>query len=210
MTFGEWLQTKRKEHGLRQVDLAGQLGITSVYLSRLETDMQDPSTELLRKALLLFRDDGYEIRATVDLAGLVRLERDRVSLDIGRLLSAAIGEGIAATATRLGTLDMMSLDIDYAALGVRCLVADWLCFLWGREAGQWKLTGLQDIQRGGTIPQAAGVFAINLIELREAIGIDLAEINEALEVTGSSLLKLLEIGYLDPETFYLGKDDGKK
>lgn len=58
MTFGEWLQTKRKEHGLRQVDLAGQLGITPVYLSRLETDTQDPSAELLRKALLRFDVTG--------------------------------------------------------------------------------------------------------------------------------------------------------
>jgi len=58
MTFGEWLQTKRKEHGLRQVDLAGQLGVTNEYISRLENGYEQPSTELLRNALLVFDVTG--------------------------------------------------------------------------------------------------------------------------------------------------------
>ena len=60
MTFGEWLKEQRKEHGLRQEHLAQKLGVTRVYLSRLENDHEQPSTELLRKALLLFRDDGAD------------------------------------------------------------------------------------------------------------------------------------------------------
>ncbi len=191
MTFGQWLQNKRREHGLRQVDLAKQLSVTREYASMLENDREQPSPELLRRALLLFGDDGASIRATVDLGDLVGKERDRVREDISRLLSAAIGEGIAATAARLDAADVLTLPGDLGRLGVRCLVADWLCFLWGREAGQWKLTGLQDIQRGETIPPAAGVFAINLIELREALGVDLGEVNEALELSGSSLLALV-------------------
>lgn len=56
MTFGEWLKEQRKEHGLRQEHLAQKLGVTRVYLSRLENDHEQPSTELLRKALLLLNE----------------------------------------------------------------------------------------------------------------------------------------------------------
>lgn len=58
MTFGEWLKEQRKEHGLRQEHLAQKLGVTRVYLSRLENDHEQPSTELLRRALLLFNVTG--------------------------------------------------------------------------------------------------------------------------------------------------------
>ncbi len=39
----------RKEKGLKQAQLADRLGITSIYLSRIETGNADPSPRLFRK-----------------------------------------------------------------------------------------------------------------------------------------------------------------
>lgn len=203
VTIGEWLQAKRREHGLRQEDLAEQLGITRIYLSRLENDHERPSADLLRAALLRFGDDGRDIRQTVDLTDLINVERGKVARAITRLLSTALGEGCAATrATAADALCIMGDDA--FGLSVSCLTADWLCLKFAKEAGQWKLTGLDVVTRGGRLPQAEGLFAVNLIDLRAALGIDLAETNAALELSGIDLA-----AFVAAEGFYAGKDDSE-
>jgi HTH-type transcriptional regulator, competence development regulator len=47
-TFGPWLRDKRKEKGLSQRALAGKIGISFSYLSKIESgEMPPPSSETL-------------------------------------------------------------------------------------------------------------------------------------------------------------------
>lgn len=53
-SFGEWLKRERLNRSMNQSELAGRLGLTSSYLSRLESDEREPTRAVLHAVASAF------------------------------------------------------------------------------------------------------------------------------------------------------------
>jgi len=75
MTFGNYLRRLREEKGLRQVDLADAMGVSTVYVCDIEKDRRNPpdyeKLRLIAKKLELTQEKAAEF---FDLAGRARGE----------------------------------------------------------------------------------------------------------------------------------------
>ncbi len=92
--FGERIKTLRTAHGLNQVDLGRNLGVSKQTVSNWENDNILPSIELLKKIALYFGcstdyllelDDRSEIKVTAltdaQMAHVVQIVRDLEELN---------------------------------------------------------------------------------------------------------------------------------
>ncbi len=80
-TFGQRIRRRRRELGLTQRKVAGDLEIDFTYLSKLENDRGEPPGEkTVRKLAVVLEDDEEELLA---LAGKVPEQlRDRAQQDV--------------------------------------------------------------------------------------------------------------------------------
>lgn len=109
MTFGEYLRQLREEKGLRQVDLAETIGVTSVYICDIEKGKRNPP-DFPKLRLLVGRLDLPPDKTAhlYDLAGTARGE---IAPDIFEYLNAN-----PAAKAALRRVMVQSIEYDWTTL----------------------------------------------------------------------------------------------